>query len=289
MSLQDVVERFPTMERFQRPTVLPVTPIPRVLPDSGGIGIAPTEANLPFTQTGQHRDVWFNRVRATLFGDSVQKNEYSVGDIVAHTVRDVPEIEVGRVKKEGVDVYVVYGELTPRDDPMMRTALYQAAFARSVVNACVLSAIEEPSEDIVEYLEKDVRLNPLDTIREQVGAGEPFVPVFADRQSAVDASMPKTLNPASSAALLLFQAADQANIQQALNASGQLEAYEMLFEAMPPTHKQTYASMVALLRDDQFDGYEDEFRAPGPDREDILPSDPLYALVHLNDALYRQK
>jgi len=279
------------MERYLQPTVLPVTPIPRVLPDSGGIGSAPQEANIPPSQSETPRNIWFQQKRSELFGDSSVIADYSVADIVAHTVHDTPEIQAGREQKEGVDVYMVYGELglVDEDGDLLRTALYQAAFARSVVNACVLSAVQDPSEDIVEYLEKDIRINPFSFIHHQVAASEPFVPVFADRQSAVDASRPKTLSPASSAALLLFQAARRQDIREALGARSQLDAYEMLFQAMPPTHKQTYASMIALLRDDQFDGYEDEFRAPGPDREDILPSDPLYALVHLNDALYRQK
>lgn len=284
-SLDEVVGRYPTMARFNA-VVLPVTPIPRVLGEEPSVFPAVLEANIPVGETVRNKPAHLAAVRQGVFGDLDTLQAYSVGDVTGYTVLDVPKIHKGKVDKEDFDMYLVRGDLAPATSGvgvLMQTALYQASLARAFVSACVLTASDdEPSEELLKYLQRTLMIDPFTPIDLQVLEGD-RVPVFADRQSAVDNAKPKTLSAASSFALLLYQTAKE------LAPNNWLSEYNRLFNAMPPDKRETYQQLVGILRDDQFGGYEDEFRAPNNEREDILPSDPLYALVHLGDALYRTK
>lgn len=286
-SLKEAIGRFPTLERFER-VYLPVTPIPRPISDENGL-IMPSirEVNVPVGEdVDLFKDYLFVK-RQQLFGiDQTNEFRYSLGDVSAYLVSDTPRIIEGETTLDGFDPYVVRGELEKQEfgnGEIIKQALYQASLARSMVKACVLEIYEE-SDRVKDYLLRPLVIDPFSEIHIQTDIKDRVV-VFSDRQSEVDAQKPKFLSPASTFALLLYRAA----IDLKDKNESWILIYTTLFNAMPEEKRVMYDQFVAILRDDQFGGYTYEFRAPGPNREDVLPSDPLYPLLHLNDALYAEK
>lgn len=272
LNLEQMIDMFPAMERY-REAYLPVTPIPRPLPGFPAMA----GSNKPTNATGD----WITSMRAS-FGNIRKQTVFSVGNVTQYLVTDHPEILNGDHTKEGFDVYIVRGDL----GDLKERALFQASYARAVVNACVLASPlppqwtnpddSGPSDDLLEYLERPLFVDPFTPIHMQLSEGN-NVPVLADRQSDVDVSKPKMLSPASSMALLLYQAA----VKIVGPETDPIDQYTAMHLAMPAEMRGDYQDLIALLRDDQFDGFQTAVEI-----RDIKPSDALYPLFHLNDALY---
>jgi hypothetical protein len=273
LDLDELVDMFPGMARY-KDAYLPITPIPRPLPG--------TAAMKGSNQPQGTSDGWLATMRSN-FGNIREESIYSVGDVTEHLITDKPAILDGTPSKEGFHVYIVRGDL----GDLKEQALYQASYARSVTTACVLGSNlpeqwqdkddEGPSEELLEYLERPLVLDPMTPIHLQLTEGN-NVPFLADRQSGVDVSRPKHLSAASSAALLLYQAA----VHMVGPAEDPIPWYSRMYNAMPADLRAGQQDLVALLRDDQFDGFQSAVEI-----RDIEPSDPLYPLIFLNDAIYR--